>query len=216
MRVGLLGAGRIGVFHATVLAEDHRVEEVVVGDVDAKRAAALAERIGGVREHRGGNRFGAGRRDDRRYDIGPFFREEAGCLETVTKWRAWTPHAELRYAGKILIFAGVSFIVPEVGLEPTRGCPHRILSPARLPFRHSGAENRGALYQRTKCAPGATRGLLTNAYAPTHNSVEGSPHETYGTWAEGSGILGRILGPKFRVSWQWVRTKEVGWEGCVR
>ncbi len=47
MRVGLLGAGRIGVFHATVLAEDHRVEEVVVGDVDAKRAAALAERIGG-------------------------------------------------------------------------------------------------------------------------------------------------------------------------
>jgi len=42
-----LGAGRIGVFHATVLAEDRRVEEVVVGDVDAKRAAALAERIGG-------------------------------------------------------------------------------------------------------------------------------------------------------------------------
>jgi hypothetical protein len=35
-------------FHATELAEDHRVEEMVVGDVDAKRAAAaLAERIGG-------------------------------------------------------------------------------------------------------------------------------------------------------------------------
>lgn len=24
--------------------------------------------------------------------------------------------------------------MPEVGLEPTRGCPHRILNPARLPI----------------------------------------------------------------------------------
>src|SRR4051794_35302427 len=30
-------------------------------------------------------------------------------------------------------------IVPEVGLEPTWGCPHEILSLARMPFRHSGA-----------------------------------------------------------------------------
>ena len=29
-------------------------------------------------------------------------------------------------------------VVPEVGFEPTRGCPHRFLRPARLPFRHSG------------------------------------------------------------------------------
>ena len=28
--------------------------------------------------------------------------------------------------------------VPEEGVEPSRGCPHRILSPARLPFHHSG------------------------------------------------------------------------------
>ena len=28
--------------------------------------------------------------------------------------------------------------VPKVGLEPTRVLPHRILSPARLPFRHFG------------------------------------------------------------------------------
>ena len=28
--------------------------------------------------------------------------------------------------------------VPKVGLEPTRPCGHRILSPARLPFRHFG------------------------------------------------------------------------------
>ena len=28
--------------------------------------------------------------------------------------------------------------MPEVGVEPTRPCGHGILSPARLPFRHSG------------------------------------------------------------------------------
>ena len=30
-------------------------------------------------------------------------------------------------------------VVPKVGVEPTRGCPHRFLRPARLPFRHFGA-----------------------------------------------------------------------------
>ena len=29
-------------------------------------------------------------------------------------------------------------LVPKVGVEPTRGCPHRFLRPARLPFRHFG------------------------------------------------------------------------------
>ena len=29
--------------------------------------------------------------------------------------------------------------VPVEGLEPPRGCPHLILSQARLPFRHTGA-----------------------------------------------------------------------------
>ena len=31
-------------------------------------------------------------------------------------------------------------LVPEAGLEPAQGCPYRILSPARLPFHHSGTE----------------------------------------------------------------------------
>jgi hypothetical protein len=30
------------------------------------------------------------------------------------------------------------YLVPEAGLEPAQGCPYRILSPARLPFHHSG------------------------------------------------------------------------------
>ena len=29
-------------------------------------------------------------------------------------------------------------LVPEGGLEPPQGYPYRILSPARLPFHHSG------------------------------------------------------------------------------
>ena len=29
--------------------------------------------------------------------------------------------------------------IPEVGLEPTQYCYYWILSPARLPFRHSGS-----------------------------------------------------------------------------
>ena len=47
MRVGLLGAGRIGAFHASVLAEHEDVVSLMVGDVDAERAAAVAEEVGG-------------------------------------------------------------------------------------------------------------------------------------------------------------------------
>jgi hypothetical protein len=32
-------------------------------------------------------------------------------------------------------------LVPEERLELSRGYPHRILSPARLPFHHSGTGN---------------------------------------------------------------------------
>ena len=47
MRVGLLGAGRIGAFHAGVLAEHEYVDTLMIGDVDAERAAAVAEEVGG-------------------------------------------------------------------------------------------------------------------------------------------------------------------------
>ena len=33
-----------------------------------------------------------------------------------------------------------NIMVPEEGLEPSQGYPYRILSPARLPFHHSGTE----------------------------------------------------------------------------
>jgi hypothetical protein len=35
----------------------------------------------------------------------------------------------------------LDFVVPEEGLEPSQGYPYRILSPARLPFHHSGTED---------------------------------------------------------------------------
>ena len=47
MRVGLLGAGRIGVLHAGLLADDPRVGEILVGDVDARRAENVAAEVGG-------------------------------------------------------------------------------------------------------------------------------------------------------------------------
>ncbi|OIV36271.1 dehydrogenase [Mangrovactinospora gilvigrisea] len=47
MRVGFLGAGRIGVFHAEALAALPAVDEVLIGDADPHRAAAAAGKIGG-------------------------------------------------------------------------------------------------------------------------------------------------------------------------
>ncbi|MEU2515491.1 Gfo/Idh/MocA family protein [Streptomyces syringium] len=46
MRIGLLGAGRIGTFHATALAHTDGVDGLVIADADPARAAALAERLG--------------------------------------------------------------------------------------------------------------------------------------------------------------------------
>ena len=48
MRVGLLGAGRIGALHAGLLADDPRVEELLVGDADARRAEGVAAGVGGT------------------------------------------------------------------------------------------------------------------------------------------------------------------------
>ncbi|WP_433245322.1 Gfo/Idh/MocA family protein [Streptosporangium sp. CA-135522] len=42
MRVGLLGLGRIGAFHAATLAAHPRVDELVVADADGARAAGIA------------------------------------------------------------------------------------------------------------------------------------------------------------------------------
>jgi myo-inositol 2-dehydrogenase / D-chiro-inositol 1-dehydrogenase len=47
MKVGLLGAGRIGALHAGLLAGDPRVEEILIGDADSRRAESVAAEVGG-------------------------------------------------------------------------------------------------------------------------------------------------------------------------
>ncbi|MFC7597833.1 Gfo/Idh/MocA family oxidoreductase [Terrabacter sp. GCM10028922] len=46
MRIGLAGVGRIGAFHAETLRDLTDVDEVVVADLDAAAAEAVAERLG--------------------------------------------------------------------------------------------------------------------------------------------------------------------------
>ncbi|MFJ8312871.1 MULTISPECIES: Gfo/Idh/MocA family oxidoreductase [unclassified Streptomyces] len=46
MRIGLIGTGRIGAFHAGVLARHPQVEQLVVADADAARAAEVAALTG--------------------------------------------------------------------------------------------------------------------------------------------------------------------------
>jgi myo-inositol 2-dehydrogenase/D-chiro-inositol 1-dehydrogenase len=46
MRLGLLGVGRIGSSHATVIADHPEVTSIVVGDVDPARARAVADKLG--------------------------------------------------------------------------------------------------------------------------------------------------------------------------
>lgn len=48
MRIGLVGAGRIGGLHAETLTQLPEVERVVVTDVAVARARAIAKRVGGV------------------------------------------------------------------------------------------------------------------------------------------------------------------------
>ncbi len=45
MRVGLIGAGRIGSFHASVLAASDGVEALLIADADEQRATTLAARL---------------------------------------------------------------------------------------------------------------------------------------------------------------------------
>lgn len=47
MKVGLLGVGRLGSFHAEVLAAEPGVEELLVADADAERAERVAATVGG-------------------------------------------------------------------------------------------------------------------------------------------------------------------------
>ncbi|WP_335937798.1 Gfo/Idh/MocA family protein [Streptomyces sp. PTD5-9] len=60
MRIGLIGTGRIGSFHAGVLARHPEVDALVVTDLDGARAARVAGRVGATRAESADEVFGAG------------------------------------------------------------------------------------------------------------------------------------------------------------
>lgn len=60
MRIGLIGTGRIGSFHAALLARNPAVASLVVTDADAARASEVAARTGATRVAGAEEVFGAG------------------------------------------------------------------------------------------------------------------------------------------------------------
>jgi len=60
MRIGLIGTGRIGSFHAGVLTRHPRVDALVVTDIDGARATRVADRLGATRADDADEVFGAG------------------------------------------------------------------------------------------------------------------------------------------------------------
>jgi myo-inositol 2-dehydrogenase/D-chiro-inositol 1-dehydrogenase len=60
MRIGLIGTGRIGSFHAGVLARHPEVDTLVVTDTDRARAAEVADRIGATTAAGAAEVFGTG------------------------------------------------------------------------------------------------------------------------------------------------------------
>ncbi|TVL91713.1 Gfo/Idh/MocA family oxidoreductase [Streptomyces sp. SAJ15] len=82
MRIGFLGAGRIGSFHAAALAATDGVDHLVIGDVDPGRAAALAAALNG----RFGDRVTAAESVDAVFDAG---------IDAVAIATATASHADL-------------------------------------------------------------------------------------------------------------------------
>src|SRR5580700_6815604 len=67
-------------------------------------------------------------------------------------------------------------MVPEEGVEPTRPCGHRILSPARLPVPPFGQQLKIArLRPALKISTGPRLDLLTAAGLPYNPVRQGSP-----------------------------------------
>ncbi|MCX5339806.1 Gfo/Idh/MocA family protein [Streptomyces atratus] len=60
MRIGLIGTGRIGSFHAGVLARHPEVDALVVTDTDRARASEVADRVGATAADSAAEMFGAG------------------------------------------------------------------------------------------------------------------------------------------------------------
>src|SRR5690348_15015696 len=60
-------------------------------------------------------------------------------------------------------------LVPEKGVEPSRPCGQRILSPPRLPFRHSGQDTNETITPRPASQ-------VRNAHIPASSNLPDSRH----------------------------------------
>lgn len=75
--------------------------------------------------------------------------------------------------------ASLSWKVPKVGLEPTPSCEDRILSPARLPFRHFGLG-------QCQNTPALRRGQgVTNRRARSQRRFAASTADQIDEWDKG-------------------------------
>ncbi|MEU7023886.1 hypothetical protein ABZ990_24950, partial [Streptomyces sp. NPDC046203] len=72
MRIGLIGTGRIGAFHAAALARHPRVGALVLADADPERAAGVAT--------------------DRRRGYGPGVGPGVGVGQPRIAGISWTPN----------------------------------------------------------------------------------------------------------------------------
>ena len=69
----------------------------------------------------------------RNHTGGIFCHVESVFLESEKHVPIPRNYIEAKMACRTEICKPLTLQVPEVGIEPTRGCPHGILSPARLP-----------------------------------------------------------------------------------
>lgn len=84
--------------------------------------------------------------EDNKIEVGFLMERVIGIEPTLTAWKA-----------AVLPLNYTRVLVPEAGLEPARYFYPRILSPVRLPFRHSGLVIRprlelGTLWLKVKCS----------------------------------------------------------------
>ena len=102
-------------------------------------------------------------------------------------------------------------VVPKVGVEPTQGCPHRFLRPARLPFRHFGFSYKFAVPETVlpELTPGFDAGALQNA--PEHSGILSHP-----TGQGGPQVFKRLGRGAFEAALRgWVRGESGGLEDAV-
>ena len=72
--------------------------------------------------------------------VAPLARQDMKHI--LDRSRDFAPQSRCRFLSSLRLSRSER-VVPEEGIEPSRPCGQWILSPPRLPFRHSGTERSG-------------------------------------------------------------------------